>query len=198
MLLPIFGGQTLIGIVFNEVLDPLERLLVGEVRPGSVRVVARQGPPDEAAPPRPRAGTGARRRCGMADPRAAGHLRRDARRRPAPRARRRRGAPARWHDGAGGARRRAAPRRGQGQCRPRRPGRLLARPGPDDLGCASRRLAARDARVPRCGCATTPRPPRASRRRAGCSPRTVELIRWQDAPRDPEAGERLRLADEAS
>jgi hypothetical protein len=33
---------------------------------------------------------------------------------------------------------------------------------------------------------------------AGCSPRTVELIRWQDAPRDPGAGERLRLADEAN
>ena len=33
---------------------------------------------------------------------------------------------------------------------------------------------------------------------AGCAPRTVELIRWQDAPRDPEAGERLRLADEAN
>jgi len=33
---------------------------------------------------------------------------------------------------------------------------------------------------------------------AGCTPRTVELIRWQDAPRDPEAGERLRLADEAN
>lgn len=33
---------------------------------------------------------------------------------------------------------------------------------------------------------------------AGCSPRTVELIRWQEAPRDLEAGERLRLADEAS
>lgn len=33
---------------------------------------------------------------------------------------------------------------------------------------------------------------------AGCTPRTVELIRWQDAPRDPDAGERLRLADEAS
>ena len=33
---------------------------------------------------------------------------------------------------------------------------------------------------------------------AGCSPRTVELIRWQDAPRDAEFGERLRLADEAS
>ncbi len=33
---------------------------------------------------------------------------------------------------------------------------------------------------------------------AGCSPRTIELIRWQDDPRDPEAGERLRLADEAS
>ena len=33
---------------------------------------------------------------------------------------------------------------------------------------------------------------------AGCSDRTVELIRWQDDPRDPIAGERLRLADEAS
>jgi len=33
---------------------------------------------------------------------------------------------------------------------------------------------------------------------AGCSPRTVELIRWQDAPRDPDAGERLRLADESN
>jgi hypothetical protein len=33
---------------------------------------------------------------------------------------------------------------------------------------------------------------------AGCSARTVELIRWQEAPRDPEAGERLRLADEAN
>jgi hypothetical protein len=33
---------------------------------------------------------------------------------------------------------------------------------------------------------------------AGCGPRTVDLIRWQDAPRDPDAGERLRLADEAS
>lgn len=33
---------------------------------------------------------------------------------------------------------------------------------------------------------------------AGCAPRTVELIRWQDAPRDPEYGERLRTADEAN
>lgn len=33
---------------------------------------------------------------------------------------------------------------------------------------------------------------------AGCSQRTVELIRWQDAPRDPEYGERLRMADEAN
>ena len=33
---------------------------------------------------------------------------------------------------------------------------------------------------------------------AGCSDRTVELIRWQDEPRDPVAGERLRLADEAN
>ena len=33
---------------------------------------------------------------------------------------------------------------------------------------------------------------------AGCSERTVELIRWQEAPRDPEYGERLRLADEAN
>jgi hypothetical protein len=33
---------------------------------------------------------------------------------------------------------------------------------------------------------------------AGCSPATVELIRHQDAPVDPIAGEQLRLADEAS
>ena len=33
---------------------------------------------------------------------------------------------------------------------------------------------------------------------AGCSPRTVELIRWQDAPTDPEFGELLKLADEAN
>ncbi len=33
---------------------------------------------------------------------------------------------------------------------------------------------------------------------AGCSLRTVELIRWQEAPRDPEYGEPLRLADEAN
>jgi hypothetical protein len=33
---------------------------------------------------------------------------------------------------------------------------------------------------------------------AGCSVRTIELIRWQDAPHDPVAGELLRLADEAN
>ena len=33
---------------------------------------------------------------------------------------------------------------------------------------------------------------------AGCSPRTVELIRHQDAPIDPEAGRQLQLADEAN
>src|SRR5262245_46709171 len=33
---------------------------------------------------------------------------------------------------------------------------------------------------------------------AGCSPRTVALIRFQDAPEDPEYGELLRLADEAN
>jgi len=33
---------------------------------------------------------------------------------------------------------------------------------------------------------------------AGCSLRTVELIRWQETPRDVEFGETLRLADEAS
>jgi hypothetical protein len=33
---------------------------------------------------------------------------------------------------------------------------------------------------------------------AGCSLVTVELIRHQDAPVDPIAGEQLRLADEAS
>jgi hypothetical protein len=35
-------------------------------------------------------------------------------------------------------------------------------------------------------------------RAAGCSERTVDLIRHQDRPVDPDAGERLRLADEAS
>ena len=35
-------------------------------------------------------------------------------------------------------------------------------------------------------------------RAAGCSERTVELIRHQEQPVDPDAGERLRLADEAS
>jgi hypothetical protein len=34
--------------------------------------------------------------------------------------------------------------------------------------------------------------------RAGCSPRAVDLIRWQEAPRDPELGRLLRLADEAN
>jgi hypothetical protein len=33
---------------------------------------------------------------------------------------------------------------------------------------------------------------------AGCSQRTVELIRHQDAPVDPEAGRALQLADEAN
>jgi hypothetical protein len=33
---------------------------------------------------------------------------------------------------------------------------------------------------------------------AGCSARTVDLIRHQDDPRDPEFGELLRLADEAN
>jgi hypothetical protein len=35
-------------------------------------------------------------------------------------------------------------------------------------------------------------------RTAGCSERTVDLIRHQEQPVDPDAGERLRLADEAS
>jgi hypothetical protein len=34
--------------------------------------------------------------------------------------------------------------------------------------------------------------------RAGCSDRAVELIRWQEAPQDPELGPLLRLADEAN
>lgn len=33
---------------------------------------------------------------------------------------------------------------------------------------------------------------------AGCSPRTVQLIRHQDAPVDPDAGRALQLADEAN
>lgn len=35
-------------------------------------------------------------------------------------------------------------------------------------------------------------------REAGCTPRTVELIRHQDAPVDPDAGRALQLADEAN
>ena len=34
--------------------------------------------------------------------------------------------------------------------------------------------------------------------RAGCTPRTVDLIRHQDSPHDAEFGELLRLADEAN
>jgi hypothetical protein len=34
--------------------------------------------------------------------------------------------------------------------------------------------------------------------RAGCTDRTVELIRWQEEPRDPDLGGLLRLADEAN
>ena len=34
--------------------------------------------------------------------------------------------------------------------------------------------------------------------RAGATPRTVELIRHQEAPVDPEAGRLLQLADEAN
>lgn len=33
---------------------------------------------------------------------------------------------------------------------------------------------------------------------AGCTPRTIDLIRYQDAPRDPEFGRLLKLADEAN
>ena len=80
----------------------------------------------------------------------------------------------------------------------RRPaGRLVARRGIRRRGSGAPR------RVPglgdrrSTGCATTPscRPPMAAA--AGCSPRTVDLIRHQADPRDPEAGELLRLADEA-
>jgi hypothetical protein len=34
--------------------------------------------------------------------------------------------------------------------------------------------------------------------RAGCSARAVELIRWQEAPRDADLGQLLRRADEAN
>ena len=47
-------------------------------------------------------------------------------------------------------------------------------------------------------CEPTRRRRRRWRPAAGCSPRTVELIRNQDAPLDPEFGELLRLADEAN
>ena len=48
------------------------------------------------------------------------------------------------------------------------------------------------------GSGPTPRPRRRWRPAAGCSARTVALIRDQDAPTDPEFGELLRLADEAN
>ena len=49
-------------------------------------------------------------------------------------------------------------------------------------------VAARVRRRRSSGCGPTPRPRRGSPSAAGCSARTVELIRWQDAPRDPEYG----------
>ena len=78
--LPIFGGTTRSSAsIFGEVLEPADRPARRDVRlpmrPGSVVVVGRQGPPDEAPPPRPSAGTGARRRRCLAEPRAARRLR---------------------------------------------------------------------------------------------------------------------------
>lgn len=61
-------------------------------------------------------------------------------------------------------------------------------------------LAARvpGARAPLQRLATHPETSARMAERAGCSERTVELIRWQEAPRDVEYGEPLRLADEAN
>ena len=47
-------------------------------------------------------------------------------------------------------------------------------------------------------CTTMPRPRRGIAAAAGCTARTVELIRHQDDPVDPDAGRRLQLADEAN
>jgi hypothetical protein len=46
--------------------------------------------------------------------------------------------------------------------------------------------------------ATHPERSAALAREAGCSPRTVELIRDQERPRDPEFGTLLKMADEAN
>ena len=59
-------------------------------------------------------------------------------------------------------------------------------------------VAARVRRRRSSGCATHAETSAALAAAAGCSPRTVELIRHQDAPDDPEFGELLRLADEAN
>ena len=92
---------------------------------------------------------------------------------------------------------------------------LLHDCGKGDTGrLAARRLVARRARSAR-GSSPWPAVSRAggrpwTRLRAPCRDlggaagrgrlpaRTVELIRFQDAPRDPEYGERLRAADEAN
>ena len=78
-------------------------------------------------------------------------------------------------------------------------GRLHARASATAPGSGG--VARRPARVrgPRSsGCATHAETSAVLAAAAGCSPRTVELIRHQDAPIDPEFGELLRLADEAN
>ena len=135
---------------------------------------------------------------GLADPGAARAVRLDARRRPAPRPRRRRLAARRRRDGPRPAARRPAPRRRQGRHRHLAAGRVLARPALRDVGLGRAPVGCRASGRRSSGCATHAETSAALALGAGCSARTVELIRYQDDPRDPVAGERLRLADEAN
>ena len=71
MFLPIFGGKTLIGVVFGEVFDPLILLVVGRLsarmRPGSAAWWVTKVRQTKRHLARARAGTGARRRRGLAE-----------------------------------------------------------------------------------------------------------------------------------
>ena len=125
---------------------------------------------------------------GLAHPGPARPVRLDARRRSAPRPRRRGDAARRGRDRPRGPRSPgcsttpARARPGSGRGSRTRSVRHTARGSggsPPSCPAGARRSA---------GCRTTPRHPPCSRRAAGCSPRTVELIRHQDAPIDPSRG----------
>ena len=134
---------------------------------------------------------------GLAHSRPARPVRRHARRRPPSRPRRRRDPALRGRVGPARAARRPPARCREGSDRGLAAGRVRARSG---VRAWVWRVAG--------GAAGVPRRARVAARHAetsaslaaaaGCAPRTVELIRHQDAPIDPEAGRLLQLADEAN